>query len=443
MKKTLLLVVAMLLSLTFLVVGCSSSEESKEDTSKTAESDTNTEDKSEDKKEPVTLELWIHQTNEAETQFYLDRAKEFNDAHEGEIYVEVAPPIIDEGSSYDQAINAALVAGNLPDLIKLDGPFVSSYAASEVIRPIGEYIPEEELNDYVSSIIEQGTYNGELYSLGAMESSVMLYYNKEIFEQAGIEAPTSVADAWTWDEFLEVAKQLTTDDQYGLNLFMNYGVGEWMTYMGLPFVWSNGGDVLSPDGTTADGYFNGPETVEALEFIQQLFTEGVVSISPSEMQFEEGKAAMALGGPWIANSARDAGLDFGMMPYPISKEAKSPSGSMAYAVTTQTKHPEEAAKFMLWMTDKESTMRLSEVTGMPPTRESAFKEMTHYDELPYSVMKDQVINSAQARPQTPAYPVLTQMFAEAFHAAALGEDVQTTLDNFVPRINKELSRFNK
>jgi fructooligosaccharide transport system substrate-binding protein len=437
-KKSLLFLLMLIVTASLLVVGCSSSKEEtggseqKPETKTPATTD-----------EEITLQLWIHQTNEKETQFYLDRAAEFNEAHKGQIRVEVAPPIIDEGSSYNDAINAALVAGNLPDLIKLDGPFVASYAASEVIMPVGEYYTDADLADYVDSIIEQGSYNGKLYSLGAMESSVMLYYNKAIFEAAGIEAPTSVEDAWTWDEFFAIAQQLTTGDQYGLNLFMNYGVGEWLTYMGLPFIWSNGGDVLSPDGTKAEGYFNGPETVEALEFIKKLFAEGVVSISPSQMQFEEGNAAMALGGPWIAVSTEEAGLDYGMMPYPKSNVSKSPSGSMAYAVTSQTKHPEAAAKFMLWMTDKESTMRLSEVTGMPPARKSAFAEMSQYDVLPKKVMKEQVINSAQARPQTPAYPVLTQLFAEAFHAAALGQDVQTTLDNFVPRIERELNRFNK
>jgi fructooligosaccharide transport system substrate-binding protein len=438
-KKSLLMLLMLIVAASLLVVGCSSSSEETKGSEEKPEVKT----PATTEEEEVVLQLWIHQTNEKETQFYLDRAAEFNEAHKGKIRVDVAPPIIDEGSSYNDAINAALVAGNLPDLIKLDGPFVASYAASEVIMPVGQYYTDADLEDYVDSIIEQGSFNGELYSLGAMESSVSLYYNKEIFEAAGIEAPTSVEDAWTWDEFFAVAKQLTTEDQYGLNLFMNYGVGEWLTYMGLPFIWSNGGDVLSPDGTTAEGYFNGPETVEALEFIQKLFTEGVVSISPSQMQFEEGNAAMALGGPWIAISTEEAGLDYGLMPYPRSKVAKSPSGSMAYAVTTQTKHPEEAAKFMLWMTDKESTIRLSEVTGMPPARKSAFAEMSEFDVLPKKVMKDQVINTAQARPQTPAYPVLTQLFAEAFHAAALGEDVQKTVDQFVPRIERELSRFNK
>ncbi|MDV2686169.1 ABC transporter substrate-binding protein [Alkalihalophilus lindianensis] len=391
----------------------------------------------------IELDMWIHQSGEGETNYNLDRVAAFNEVHESEIHINVEVVMDDGGSSYNDSLNAALVAGNLPDVLALDGPFVASYAEADIIAPVTEFISEEDRADFVDSIIEQGTYNGELYSLGAMESSVVLYYNKEIFEAEGIEAPTTIEEAWTWDEFMAAAKQLTTDDRYGLNLFMDYGVGEWYTYMGAPFVWSNGGSLISEDGTTVDGYLNGPESVEALEFVKSLFEEGVVSLTPSETQFESGKAAMALGGPWIGLSAENAGLDYGMMPYPYSEVPKSPSGSMAYAVSSQAEHPEAAYKVMQWMTNEESTIGLSKVTGMPPARKSAFENMESYNELPKKVMRDQVVNTAHARPTTPAYPVLTDAFAQALHAAALGEDPQEVLDQQVQRVERELRRFNK
>jgi fructooligosaccharide transport system substrate-binding protein len=389
------------------------------------------------------LSMWIHQSGEEETEFYKKRIEEFNEAHDGEIKINVEVVMDDGGSSYNDSLNAALVAGNLPDVLALDGPFVASYADAEIIAPIDEYISDEDKEDFVDSILQQGTYNEQLYSLGAMESSVVLYYNKEIFEEEGIEAPTTIEDAWTWDEFMAVAKQLTTDDRYGLNLFMDYGVGEWYTYMGAPFIWSNGGELISEDGTTVDGYLNGPESVEAFEYVKSLFEEGVVSLTPSETQFESGNAAMALGGPWIAVSAENAGLDYGMMPYPYSEVPKSPSGSMAYAISTQAEHPEAAYKVMQWMTNEESVIGLSEVTGMPPARKSAFESMEEYNELPKKIMRDQVVQTAHARPTTPAYPVLTDAFAQAFHAMALGEDAQSTLDQQVTRVERELRRFNQ
>jgi fructooligosaccharide transport system substrate-binding protein len=428
-----------MLIISLMLVACSNSQDAaNESNEQKNENDSN----SEEVAGVIELDMWIHQSGEDETNYNLERIEEFNEAHEDEIHINVEVVMDDGGSSYNDSLNAALVAGNLPDVLALDGPFVASYAEADIIAPVSEYISEEDRADFVDSIIEQGTYNGELYSLGAMESSVVLYYNKEIFEAEGIEAPTTIEDAWTWDEFMAVAKQLTTEDRFGLNLFMNYGVGEWYTYMGAPFVWSNGGALISEDGTTVDGYLNGPESVEAFEYVKSLFEEGVVTLTPSETQFEEGKAAMALGGPWIAVSAESADLDYGMMPYPYSDVPKSPSGSMAYAISSQAEHPEAAYKVMQWMTNEESTIGLSRVTGMPPARKSAFDSMESYNELPKKVMRDQVVNTAHARPTTPAYPVLTDAFAQALHAAALGEDPKEVLDQQVQRVERELRRFN-
>ncbi|WP_147803737.1 ABC transporter substrate-binding protein [Alkalicoccus halolimnae] len=417
--------------------GGNSSDEAP-DTMETGEADQTVEASGD---ESVQLDMWIHQTGEDETNFYVERIDAFNEEND-DIHVTAEIIIDDGGSSYSDSINAALVAGNLPDILALDGPYVASFAESDVIQSIDEYVDEEFLDDFVDSIIQQGSYDGELYSLGAMEASIPLYYNKEIFEEEGIEAPTSVDEAWTWDEFMEHAEALTTEDRYGLNLFMNYGVGEWMTFMGAPFVWSNDGELLSEDGSTADGYLNGPESVEAFEYIKSLFEAGVVDLNPGEMQFEEGNAAMALGGPWISVTAEEAGVDWGMMPYPYKETPVSPSGSMAYGITSLTENPEEAFEVMKWLTNEESTIGLSEVTGMPPVRHSAFESMDHYDELPWSIMREQVTETAKARPQTPAYPVLTDAFAQSFHAAALGEDVQETLDQQVERVERELERFN-
>lgn len=390
--------------------------------------------------EDVVLDFWIHQTGEEETNAYIELIDSFNKEHEN-IHVN-AEVIIDDGASaYSDSINAALVAGNLPDVMAVDGPYIASFAQAGVIKPIDEFVDEETKDQYVDSIIQQGTFNGKLYSLGAMEASVMLYYNKDILEEDGVEPAKSLEDAWTFEELMDNSKKLTTEDRYGLNLYMNYGVGEWLTFMGAPFVWSYGGSLISEDGMTVDGHLNSPETIKGLNYVKSLFEEGVVSESPGEMQFVEGKAAMALGGPWIALSAEEAGLNWGMMPYPYADKKESPSGSMAYAVTNNTENTEEAVELMKWMTSKDATIKISQATGMPPAQEAAFDNMEKFNKEPWSIMKEQVINTAHARPATPAYPVLTDAFAQSFHAAALGEDVEKIVNEQVKRVERELRRF--
>ena len=96
-----------------------------------------------------------------------------------------------------------------------------------------------------------------------MESSVGLYYNKAILEEAGIEVPDK-DHPWTFSEFLDILEQLKPimDSKNGYPLDMTFPVGESSIYYYAPFIWSNGGDLISEDGLTADGYFNSDKNAE-------------------------------------------------------------------------------------------------------------------------------------------------------------------------------------
>lgn len=429
------MVLAFILLTGSLLAACSGSNETESSGEDAVQKESGT---------PVELTMWAHQGQEKEVEFYKQRVKEFNENYKGKIKVNLEIIPSGQGHTYEDKINAAVSSNDAPDVMDMDGPFVANYAATGILQPLDAYISEEFKNGFVDSIIQQGTYDGKLYALGAMESSVALFYNKKIFEEEGIEVPTSLEEAWTWDEFYQVAKQLTTEDRYGVDLNMDEGVGEWLTYMGSVFVWSNGGRLIAEDGSAAEGYVNGPETVEALEFVRKLFNEKVVNIAPGPTDFEEGRAAMSLNGPWmIQGFDKYPELEWGLIPFPYSKEQKSPSGSWAWGVSAQSEHPEEAAEVVKWMTNTEAAVQLSSVTGMPPSRKDAFKELPHYDELPLKIIKEQVTNTAQARPTTPAYPVLTAKFAEAFHAAALNQDPKQALDQVANLVDRELERFNK
>lgn len=91
-------------------------------------------------------------------------------------------------AGYSDKINASVMSGDLPDVITVDGPNISAYAANGIIQPLAE-LSEEEKSAYLDSILDQGTIDDKLYALGAMESSVGLYYNKAILKEAGIEVP--------------------------------------------------------------------------------------------------------------------------------------------------------------------------------------------------------------------------------------------------------------
>ena len=133
-------------------------------------------------------------------------------------------PRNESGGVYSDKVNVSVISGGLPDVITVDGPNISVYAANNIIQPLSN-ISEEEKSIYLPSIIEQGTVNGNLYDLGVMESSVGFYYNNDIIEDAGIEVP-SINNPWTWSEFIEICKKLKEHLEDGYVIDMPFPSGE-------------------------------------------------------------------------------------------------------------------------------------------------------------------------------------------------------------------------
>jgi len=389
----------------------------------------------------VELRAWVHQGEDAERTANEGIIEAFNAAYEGQI--RVTPEFVpNTGNDYQNRVTSAAVAGELPDVLDLDGPFVASYAYGDILRPLGDYFGQDVLADFIPSIIDQGTWNGQLWALGGFGSSIGVMVNTEIAGAAGITTPTTVEEAWTWDRFVEVARQLTTGDVFGVDFHMDYGAGEWFTYGFSPMIWSNGGDLLAPDGSAATGHMNGEAAVAAMTAFQELFTEGTANPSPPETLFEDGEAAMQWIGPWvIAGFPED--LPWTVMPLPYHQQPVSPAGSWAWGITRTASNPEAAAEFLRWYLDPETgIVPIVEANRLPPARVSAYPLLPFYGELPYSVYGEQSQATARARPVTPGYPVLTARFAEAVADISLGADVQESLDNAAREIDDDFARNN-
>ena len=97
-----------------------------------------------------------------------------------------------DAGGYDDKINAAISNGGLPDVYTVDGVTVAQYADAGAIVPIDAYFTEEELSDFNPSMIQQGTYDGKLYTLGAMDSSVGIFYKYLPAVPGPLPSPDSV-----------------------------------------------------------------------------------------------------------------------------------------------------------------------------------------------------------------------------------------------------------
>lgn len=399
------------------------------------------------------LSIWVHSIEDTEEgQVYRNAVERFNQAFDGKYFADIEfVPRNDSGGGYSDKINASVMSGMLPDVLTVDGPNIAAYAANGIIQPLAA-LTEEERGTYLESILEQGTYNGELYALGVMESSVGLYYNKDILDQAGIEVPTA-DDPWTWSEFMDILEKLTPmmEELGGYPLDMTFPVGESSIYYYAPFVWSNGGDMVSADGMTVDGVFNSPENVETMELFQSIVQNGYMSQAPIDKLFESGRAAFKFDGAWEVNTVYTSypNLNLGVAPYIVSDDwdggRYAPTGSWAFAASTGAEDIQAATELVKYMSGVESGIQMWEQTKSFPSTYQAFEQIDVFQtDENYRALYEQLSQYGHPRPKTPVYPQVSTSFQQALESIALSsKDAQTELDKAVERIDAKLERYTR
>lgn len=399
------------------------------------------------------LKIWVHSIEDTpEGQAYREAVDNFNDKYNGRYFADIEfIPRNDSGGGYSDKVNASVMSGDLPDVITVDGPDISAYAANGIIQPLSE-LTEEEKGVYLDSIIEQGTVGGELYALGAMESSVGLYYNKDILAEAGIDVPKA-GNPWTLSEFKGILEKLkpVMKEKGGYPLDMTFPTGEASIYYYAPFIWSNGGDLVSTDGLKVDGIFNSEKNTETMLYFKSLVDNEYMSRTPIEKLFESGRAAFKFDGAWEVNNVYESYPDIklGVAPYIVSDDwdggRYTPTGSWVYAATSKTENIEGATELVKWMSGTDSGLLLYEKTKNLPSTYACYEWISDFKEDEnYKALYEQLRDYGHPRPKTPVYPQVSTSFQQTLENIALsGMDAKSELDKSVERINAKLERYNR
>lgn len=392
---------------------------------------------------PVEIDVWFHSGKGEERDVLDAQVTDFNSMQDS---VQVNPILLPEGSYNDQ-VNAAALAGDLPCLLDFDGPNLYNYAWSGYMRPIDDFVSAELRNDFLPSIISQGTYGGNLYSLGTFDSGLSIWGNKSYLEEAGVRIPTSVDDPWDMNEFMDAMVKLDALDEteYVIDFKLNYGAGEWQSYGFSPIVQSFGGDLIDrSDYQSADGVLNGPEAVAAMEFFQSLFEDGYANSSPAGDDDFYGRkiAALSYVGHWMwTPHSEGLGEDLVLLPMPnFGGKAVTGMGSWNWGITSSCENPEAAWTFLEYLIEPEQILRMTDANGAVPARKSAIAVSDLYGEGgPLNIFVQQLEGGvALERPVTPAYPVISSAFDEAVRNIVAGADVQTELDKAVEKIDQDI-----
>lgn len=353
--------------------------------------------------------------------------------------------------SYNEALQAAMVDGTLPDIILVDGPNMAAAAWAGTIQPLTDLVDPALIEDMLPAVKAQGTYGptGELFLVSQNDSTVTLWGSRKLLEAAGVRIPTSVADAWTRDEMRDALEKLSKVEgvKWPLDMKLNYGAGEWMTYGFAPFVQSNGGDLIDRTTWVATGTMNGAANVDALTEIQTWYKNGwIVPASAGDNQFYgEKTAALSWVGNWMWPPHSEAmGDDLVWIPAPNfgPKGVVSPNGGWGWAVPTTSTNTADIKTFLDFVMSAEQVAMYSDLTGFIPARAAAVPLSKKYGvDGPHKLLIEQSNCCALVRPVHPAYPAITLAWSRAMQNILSDglADVQTELDAAAAAVDQDIA----
>jgi len=340
---------------------------------------------------------------------------------------------------YLQKLNTAAAGNNLPDMTVIRVTDVPEMAARNVIKPM----PEEVLNiiggedlasDFPEGVWNGGVYQDQRYSFPLDVNPQVLYYNKDLFEEAGITMPTD--RPMTREEFEAAAEALNKDGVAGIAIGTLYSGETFFDMLLRQF----GGSLANEEGTEAT--YNSEAGVEALTYLQELKQKYSPQIQgqgdPEVTQFQQGRAAMVIHGPWhISNLQRLPFTGFAMVPQ-IGDEYAVVGGSHQLALTTEDPAKQAAAGcWIAWLS--ENSVQWAKA-GQVPARTSA-RESAELAEIAPAVAA--FAEEAEAMTFLPPVPgiaaaVGAEGIGRAVNPVLLGQqsDIKAALDQAAQRSNQ-------
>ena len=262
-----------------------------------------------------------------------------------------------EASDRDDLIarlSTSFAAGTPPDLFLLNYRFYGQFAARGVLDPVEERVDGSDVfqqEDFYDQAMDAFRFDGKLTCLPQNISSLVVYYNKDMFKEAGVPEPKA---GWKWDDMVAAAKKLTKDSN-GDGKAEVYGLGVEASIIRLaPFVWSNGGEVVDDDEQPTHFTLDTPEAEEALErFFQLHIVEKVapgdeeVEAEDDETRFQNGRMAMVLSSRRATPTFRTIqDFDWDIAALPQHAEQAGILHSDAYCLTKASENKEAAWSFM-------------------------------------------------------------------------------------------------
>jgi multiple sugar transport system substrate-binding protein len=275
---------------------------------------------------------------------------------------------------YFEKLKTELAGGNAPDIFWIGGVELADFVATGQIldlKPLMDKDTSFDINAFYPNVIEQLTRDGKIYGLPRDISTMVVYFNEDLFKAAGLKTPKELAAEgnWNWDTMLDAAKKLTdpSKQQYGL------GFGNWWGPGWGYFINAAGGSPFTADRKGCA--LNTPEAIAGATFANNLYTEKLLPAGDAdgEALFNAGNVAMYFNGRWFAPGVRTNAKfawDVAEMPQGQTKSTWLFWGP--YLVNAKTANADAAWEVLKVLTSAEATGKVAALgTNVPPRSDEA------------------------------------------------------------------------
>ncbi|MBS4193748.1 ABC transporter substrate-binding protein [Lederbergia citri] len=417
LKRTILMVLS-LVALSIIMIGCS-----KNPTSNSSNSSKNEGNKA------VEVRVGYPAGDVAAGKFMEELIDEFNNDHE-DIKIKGEPI----SGDYNDSIKTQMASNTEPDIISLDPQLFPSMVDANKLLPLDDFMGDYDLDDFEENLLQATTYQDQLYGLPIDYNTLALFYNETMLEEAGVQVPK------TWEELVEAATKLTSDNVKGLVL-----QNELPRFQ--PLFYSNGGSMMDGDKPKV----NSKENVEALEYWISLFKKGIAS-TPADLgvgwdgdAFAQGLAAMTIEGNWMSGYIEelDPNLKYGIAQIPMSKEYASMAFTGSFSVSNSTKNKEAATEFLKFIASERGILAKVEQGngGVIPARKSL--KDGFLEKYPVKQAFIDAVQESSAFSYGMISPVVIKAMNDAAESLLLDDkaDTQTVLDEVQKELDAELEKI--
>lgn len=325
--------------------------------------------------EPGNLTMWVWDENWATIIGGAIEAWQADYCPGAEVDLQVQP-----WAQYWDLLRTNAAGGELPDVFNMSQVYFPTYANSEVLLNLQPYFDEADVDTSLwgSGMVDPYRRGeaGDLYAGPVNWDTVAVFYNKDMFDAAGLDYP---AADWTWDDFAEAARALTDEEAgvYGAVPYVEYQAGypNWIAATGTT-------PVVNAERTECT--LDDPGSLEALNFLKGLYDEGVIpsistlggaSADDAFNFWASGNAAMVTAGSWKLQQAVDESTfnwDVVRLPRnPETERSRSIVHSVGYVASANTENPDLAANLILYLVSDEGQQFFAEAGGVAPANPMA------------------------------------------------------------------------